>query len=156
MPLLSAVETVNERQKHVLVDKIVNRFGEDLSGLVFALWGLAFKPGTDDVRQAPSEVVARELSRRGAHVQAYDPVAADEAQRLFGPIANLAYMPHAMDALRGADALVVVTEWKEFRGRDLADMRAAMKRAVVFDGRNIFEPTAAREAGFEYFGIGRP
>jgi len=156
MPLLSAVETVNERQKQVLVDKIVARFGADLSGLVFALWGLAFKPGTDDVRQAPSEVVARELSRRGAHIQAYDPVAADEAQRLFGPIANLAYMPHAMDALRGADALVVVTEWKEFRGRDLADMRAAMRQAVVFDGRNIFEPAAAREAGFEYFGIGRP
>jgi len=156
MPLLSAVETVNERQKQVLVDKIVARFGADLSGLVFALWGLAFKPGTDDVRQAPSEVVARELSRRGAHIQAYDPVAADEAQRLFGPIANLAYMSHAMDALRGADALVVVTEWKEFRGRDLADMRAAMRQAVVFDGRNIFEPAAAREAGFEYFGIGRP
>ena len=155
MPLLSAVETVNERQKHVLVDKIVGRFGVDLSGLVFALWGLAFKPGTDDVREAPSEVLARALSRRGARVRAYDPVAAGEAERAFGPIEGLSYVPQAMDALQQADALVVVTEWKEFRGRDLSDMRAAMRSAIVFDGRNVFEPSAAREAGFEYFGIGR-
>ncbi len=154
MRVLAAVEAANEHQKHVLIDKIEARFGHDLGGKVIALWGLAFKPGTDDMREAPSLVIVDELIRRGATVRAYDPVAVEEAKRHLGKTA-VEYSSTAMEALCGADALVIVTEWKEFRSPDLERMKKTMRQAVVFDGRNILNPRDAREAGFEYSGIGR-
>ena len=156
MRLLEAVDAANEHQKHVLIEKVEARFGADLAGRAIAVWGLAFKPGTDDMREAPSQVVVRELARRGARVRAYDPVAAAEARRVLGDVAGLEFSAHAMDALQGADALVIVTEWKEFRSPDLEKMKGLMRQAVIFDGRNILDPREARDAGFEYSGIGRP
>ncbi|MBC7483249.1 MAG: UDP-glucose/GDP-mannose dehydrogenase family protein [Rhizobacter sp.] len=155
MRLLDAVELANEHQKHVLIGKIERRFGADLTGRVFAIWGLAFKPETDDMREAPSLVVIRELQRRGAQVKAYDPVAMPEARRVLGAGNRLAYAGDAMDALAGADALVLVTEWKEFRSPDYERMKASMREAVIFDGRNILDSVVAAAAGFEYMGIGR-
>ncbi|MGZ5761651.1 MAG: UDP-glucose dehydrogenase family protein, partial [Caldimonas sp.] len=155
MRLLEAVDAVNEHQKHVLTGRVEARFGADLAGRMIAVWGLAFKPGTDDMREAPSQTVVRELARLGATIRAYDPVAATEAKRVLGDVAGLEFSDHAMDALQGADALVIVTEWKEFRSPDLEKMKRLMRQAVIFDGRNILDPHDAREAGFEYSGIGR-
>ncbi|MDQ2733500.1 MAG: UDP-glucose 6-dehydrogenase, partial [Pseudomonadota bacterium] len=154
--LLDAVDAVNERQKLVVMEKLVQQLGDDLSGKVVALWGLAFKPGTDDMREAPSQVVVRELARRGASIHAYDPVATEEARRVLADVAGLEFVSSAMQALRGADALMIITEWKEFRSVDLAAMRGVMRGALIVDGRNILEPAAARAAGFDYAGIGRP
>ena len=156
VPLLTAVDAVNERQKLLVIDKLEAQLGADLSGRVIAVWGLAFKPGTDDMRDAPSRVIVRELARRGATIRAYDPVAAKEARRVLGDVPRLEFAASAVQALQGADALVVVTEWKEFRSVDLAALRPLMRSAVIVDGRNIFEPAAARAAGFVYSGIGRP
>ena len=153
--LLQAVEAANERQKHVLVEKIVARFGDELSGRTFAVWGLAFKPNTDDMRDAPSRVVIEELSRRGAKVRAYDPVAMEEAARVMQGTPGLSFMADQAQALQGADALVVVTEWKEFRNPDFDAIKAALKQPVVFDGRNIYDPALMRGMGVEYHGIGR-
>ncbi len=155
MPLVDAVQRVNDRQKRVLLDRIEARFGTDLAGHTFAVWGLAFKPGTDDMREAPSAVVVRRLLDSGASVRAYDPVAVGSARALFGERPGLQFAPSAMAALDGADALVIVTEWKEFRSPDLDAMRAAMRRPVIYDGRNILDPVAVRDAGFDYTGIGR-
>jgi UDPglucose 6-dehydrogenase len=155
MPLLSAVERVNEVQKQVLVEKITSRFGQRLDGMTFAVWGLAFKPNTDDMREAPSRVLVESLCSRGARVRAYDPVAAHEAERALCHLSGFSTVPGAYEALEGATALVLVTEWKEFRTPDLDRMRQAMSSPVVFDGRNVFEPGVMRQAGFEYFGIGR-
>ncbi len=154
--ILEAVEMANDQQKQVLTGKITRRFGEKLDGMVFAIWGLAFKPNTDDMREAPSLVLIEELQRRGASVQAFDPVAAVQARAALGEHARISYMPQAMAALEGADALVVVTEWKEFRSPDFEQMKALMRQPVVFDGRNIYEPAEIRGQGFEYTGIGRP
>jgi UDPglucose 6-dehydrogenase len=156
MPLLKAVDAVNERQKLVVLDKIEAHLGADLSGRVVALWGLAYKPGTDDMREAPSQVVVRELARRGASIRAYDPVATTQARRVLGDVSGLEFAGNAMRALDGADALVIVTEWKEFRSVDLDAMRTLMRRPLIVDGRNIIDPASARAAGFEYVGIGRP
>ncbi|HEY2559147.1 MAG TPA: UDP-glucose/GDP-mannose dehydrogenase family protein [Caldimonas sp.] len=156
MPLLSAVDAINERQKLVVLDKLGERLGSDLAGKTIALWGLAFKPGTDDMREAPSQVVVRELARRQATIRAYDPIAGDEAKRVFADVRCIEFAASAMDALRGADALIVITEWKEFRSVDLEAMRPLMRRPLIVDGRNILEPEAARAAGFDYAGIGRP
>lgn len=153
--VLGAVEAVNERQKHVLVDKIVARFGADLTGRRFALWGLAFKPGTDDMREAPSKVVIDELLARGARVRAYDPVAVDEARRVLPGRDGLDYAASATAALDGADALVIVTEWKEFRSPDFDALRGTLKQPVMFDGRNLFDPELMVQMGIEYHGIGR-
>jgi UDPglucose 6-dehydrogenase len=155
LELLNAVERVNEAQKHVLVDKIVERLGADLSGRTFAIWGLAFKPNTDDMREAPARVVIDALAARGARVVAYDPVAMDEARRIFGGAAHVSYASSPLAACDGADALVVVTEWKEFRSPDFDDVRARLATPLVFDGRNVFSPDLVRAAGLEYFGIGR-
>jgi len=155
LQVLAAVEGVNERQKHVLVAKIVRRFGEDLSGRRFALWGLAFKPGTDDMREAPSLVVIRRLIDRGATVCAYDPVATEEARRATRDWSGVHFASSALEAIEGADALVVVTEWKEFRSPDLDALRTCLKQPVVFDGRNLFDPTFVVGEGIEYHGIGR-
>ncbi|MBN8440814.1 MAG: UDP-glucose/GDP-mannose dehydrogenase family protein [Thauera sp.] len=153
--LLNAVEAANEAQKLRLVDKIVARFGEDLSGMRFALWGLAFKPNTDDMRDAPSRVILAELFRRGATAVAYDPVAMNEARRIFGEDPRLSYVERPMAAVEGADALVIVTEWKEFRSPDFERIRRALRHPVIFDGRNMYDPAMMREAGVEYHGIGR-
>nr|WP_297351669.1 UDP-glucose/GDP-mannose dehydrogenase family protein [uncultured Caldimonas sp.] len=155
LQLLQAVEEVNDRQKLVLVDKIVARYGEDLSGKTFAVWGLAFKPNTDDMRDAPSRVVIAELTRRGAKVQAYDPVATHEAQRVLEGTAGLSYADSARAALEGAHALVIVTEWKEFRTPDFDGLRDALADKTVFDGRNLYEPKLMKTLGVEYHGIGR-
>ena len=154
--VLNAVEDANDAQKLVLVDKIVSRFGDDLSGKHFALWGLAFKPNTDDMREAPSRVIIAELFRRGATVTAYDPVAMDESRRIFGDEARLTYADRPMQALDGADALVIVTEWKEFRSPDFDAIKAKLKSPLIFDGRNIFDPALPRQAGLTYLSIGRP
>ncbi|MDR0247047.1 MAG: UDP-glucose/GDP-mannose dehydrogenase family protein [Burkholderiales bacterium] len=154
--VLEAVERANERQKHVLLEKICARLGNDLSGCTIALWGLAFKPNTDDMREAPSRVIVHELLQRGAQVAAYDPVAMEEARRVFGQEGmSLAYANSAMEAARGADALVLMTEWKAFRSPDFAELRKQLKTPLLFDGRNIYDPQSVREAGLEYFGIGR-
>ena len=155
LQVLSAVEAANARQKSVLLEKIVARFGADLRGRTFALWGLAFKPNTDDMREAPSRVLIEGLVARGARVRAFDPVAMHEAQRVFGPLEGLGYVDRAVDALTGADALVIATEWKEFRSPDFAAMKAALKEAVVFDGRNMYAPEFVEAAGLEYHAIGR-
>ncbi|MBT0961945.1 UDP-glucose dehydrogenase family protein [Denitromonas iodatirespirans] len=155
LKLLGAVEAANEVQKHVLVDKIVRRFGEDLTGRHFALWGLAFKPNTDDMRDAPSRVIIHELFKRGATVAAYDPVAMQEAERIFGDESRLSYAGRPKSALDNADALVIVTEWKEFRSPDFEAIKSRLKQPVIFDGRNMYDPALIRGEGIEYFGIGR-
>jgi UDPglucose 6-dehydrogenase len=154
--LLAAVEAINARQKKVLVDKIVERYGEDLSGKTFALWGLAFKPGTDDMREAPSRVVITELVRRGARVNAYDPVALHEARRALGDTAGLTFAASSAEALEGAHALVIVTEWKEFRTPDFESIRDALSDREVFDGRNLYDPKMVARFGLRYHAIGRP
>jgi UDPglucose 6-dehydrogenase len=156
LKVLQAVEDANEDQKHVLTGKIVKRFGENLAGKTFALWGLAFKPNTDDMREAASRVLIADLLARGATVRAYDPVAMHEAQRVFGDEPRITYADSPMAALDGADALAIVTEWKEFRSPDFDTIKAKLKAAVVFDGRNLYEPAQPRAAGLEYHAIGRP
>jgi UDPglucose 6-dehydrogenase len=155
MHLLNAVERANERQKLVLVDRIVERFGENLQGRRFAVWGLAFKPDTDDMREAPSRVIVAELLRRGAQVAAYDPVAMGEARRVFAGVEGLEFAATANEAVIGADALVVVTEWKAFRSPDFDHLRDALLEPVIFDGRNLFDPERMHGMGFEYVSIGR-
>ena len=152
--LLTAVEEVNERQKTVLFGKIKAHFG-DLRGLTLALWGLAFKPNTDDMREASSRVLMEALWAAGARVRAYDPVAAAECARLYGDRADLVLCKTGPDALEGADALAIVTEWREFRSPDFDHMRSALKHPVIFDGRNLYDPTHMERAGFSYYAIGR-
>ncbi|TCW32140.1 UDP-glucose dehydrogenase family protein [Gulbenkiania mobilis] len=155
MRVLTAVEAANDAQKLRLVDKIVAEYGEDLSGRHFALWGLAFKPNTDDMREAPSREVVRALVSRGATVSAYDPVAADEAARVLDGTAGLTFAQDMMSALQDADALLIVTEWKMFRAPDFEALRAALKAPVIFDGRNMYDPAWVRGLGFVYHAIGR-
>ena len=156
LSLLREVEAINARQRLVLADKIVERLGEDLQGLTFAMWGLAFKPNTDDMREAPSRTLIAELARRGARLQAYDPVAMKEAARVLEGTPGLAFCDSAHAVLRGAHALVIVTEWKEFRTPDFDGIRDALHQPLVFDGRNLWEPELMRSLGFEYHCIGRP
>ena len=153
LEVLEAVERVNERQKGVLFEKIAGRFGKDLRGLCFALWGLAFKPGTDDMREAPSLVLMRQLVEAGARVRVFDPVAMDECRRRVGDAVE--YAEGMYEALEGADALVVVTEWPEFKIPKFTFVERALRRKVIFDGRNIYDPVQMREFGYEYYGIGR-
>jgi len=153
--VLAAVEAANERQKRVLSDKVTARFGQDLAGRHFALWGLAFKPNTDDMREAPSLVIIDELLRRGATLSAYDPVASQEAQRLLAGRQGIAFVDRAEAALPGADALLIVTEWKEFRTPDFDTLKAQLKNPLIFDGRNLYEPALMKGLGIEYHGIGR-
>jgi UDPglucose 6-dehydrogenase len=152
-PLLGAVEEVNDAQKRRLVEKVVGEFGDDLRGKRFAVWGLAFKPRTDDMREAPAIVVINGLLERGADVAVHDPEALAHAKRVFGD--RVTYHRVNYDALRGADALIVVTEWSEFRRPDFDRMRKLLKRPLIFDGRNIYEPDVMREHGFTYVPIGR-
>jgi UDPglucose 6-dehydrogenase len=134
---------------------VVERFGADLTGRRFAIWGLAFKPNTDDMREAPSRVIVDELLARGATLCAYDPVATDEARRVLAGRRGLDFAASAAAALEGADALLVVTEWKEFRTPDFDHVKATLKQPLVFDGRNIWEPALMKAIGLEYHGIGR-
>ena len=153
--VLTAVEEANERQKLVLVDKVVARFGADLKGRHFAVWGLAFKPNTDDMREAPALVIIEALLQAGATVAAYDPVAMPEAKRLVGERTGLVFTDKAEPALVGADALLLVTEWKEFKSPDFDGIKASLKQPVVFDGRNQYEPSLMKALGIEHHGIGR-
>ena len=154
--LLDAVESVNHRQKAHLFELIERHYGSsDLRGKTFAVWGLAFKPNTDDMREASSRRLLQLLWDAGANVRAFDPEAAHEAQRIFGERDDLALCEHAPDALQGADALVVITEWKQFRSPDFARLKTALKDAVVFDGRNLYDPAEVESAGLAYYGIGR-
>ena len=155
LKVLQAVEEVNHVQKKVLLHKITGRFGENLKGRHFALWGLAFKPGTDDMREATSRVVMEGLWARGATVTAYDPAAMKETQHIYGERTDLSYADNPKDALQDADALVIVTEWKAFKSPDFATIKARLKQPVIFDGRNLFEPADIKALGFEYHGIGR-
>jgi len=161
--ILRAVEQVNDLQKHVLGKKLVTRFGEDLTGKHFAIWGLAFKPNTDDMREACSRVLIGELVRRGASVAVYDPVAMKEAARVLeldfadesARLQQIRFAASPMDALQGADALAIVTEWKAFRSPDFERVKAALNNPVIFDGRNLFDPQLMADIGIEYYGIGR-
>jgi len=153
MPLLTAVEHVNERQKGRLFDKVKNHFGDDLSRLTFAIWGLAFKPRTDDMRDAPSIVVIKALLDAGSRVQAFDPEAMEEARKIFGD--RIQYTHRNYDALHGAAALLILTEWNEFRRPDFTRIKSLLKQPVIFDGRNIFDPADLRKLGFTYYSIGR-
>ncbi len=155
MHVIDAVEVANDAQKHVLLDKIVAHFGTDLSGRTFAVWGLAFKPNTDDMREAPSRVLMEGLWARGAKVIAHDPAATHETQRIYGVHPQLTLVDTPMAALQGADALAIVTEWKVFRSPDFSAMKAALKVPLIFDGRNLYDPASVRAAGFEYLAIGR-
>ena len=154
--LLAAVDQVNDSQKHVLGDKIRARFGDNLSGKRFALWGLAFKPNTDDMREAPSRTVIADLIGAGATVvRAYDPVAANEARKIFANENRLKIVDSALDALDGADALAIVTEWQEFRSPDFEAIKARLKTPAIFDGRNLYDPEVVKSHGIEYYPIGR-
>ncbi|CAG0998061.1 UDPglucose 6-dehydrogenase [Methylophilaceae bacterium] len=155
MQMLKAAENINMKQKHVLVDKIRKRFGDDLGGMRFALWGLSFKPNTDDMREAPSRTLIDRLISLGAAVQAYDPVAMHEAQRLYAGQPEIGFADSPFAALEGADALVIVTEWKEFRAPDFGKIRDILHYPVIFDGRNLFSPAQLKQLGIEYHGIGR-
>jgi UDPglucose 6-dehydrogenase len=159
--ILRAVEAVNDRQKAVLGRKVGERFGEDLGGKRFAVWGLAFKPNTDDMREAPSRVLLADLLARGATVAVHDPVAMDEARRVLAldlnqeQLARIEFKAAPMDALDGAEALIIVTEWKAFRSPDFDGIKARLKQPVIIDGRNLYEPALMTGYGIEYHGIGR-
>jgi UDPglucose 6-dehydrogenase len=157
--VLQAVEEVNDLQKRILVDKITRRFGDDLKGLTFALWGLAFKPNTDDMRAAPSRVIVAELLARGARMQVHDPVAMAEARRCFEhdglDLSCIAFHDQAIDAVQGADALVIATEWKAYRSPDFATLTASLRYPVIFDGRNLYDPLEMVDLGLDYEGVGR-
>jgi UDPglucose 6-dehydrogenase len=153
--LLDAVESVNERQKSVLFEKIQAHFGGKLAGKVIALWGLAFKPNTNDMREASSRVLMEALWKAGAKVRAYDPVAIEEAQGIYGERPDLLFCHRADEALEGADALAIVTEWREFRSPDFAKLQSTLRERVVFDGRNLYDPAVVQRHGLRYFAIGR-
>ena len=155
LKLLKAVEEVNDLQKYVLPKKIKKEFGDNLKGKHFALWGLAFKPNTDDMREASSRVLIHELIKAGATITAYDPVAMDEAKRIFKDEQHLSFVDTQDDALKHADALVIVTEWTEFRSPDFALIKSSLKAPFIFDGRNLYDPKTIRALGFNYFPIGR-
>ena len=162
LQILEAVKSVNDAQKHVLVDKVLARFGDDLRSCTFAVWGLSFKPGTDDMREAPSRVMIKALVERGAAIVAYDPAAMTEARRVVREdlgrspdlLDRIRYADSPMQAVQGADALLLMTEWKAFKSPNFAALKGALRQPVIFDGRNLYDP-AIRAQGFEYVAIGR-
>jgi UDPglucose 6-dehydrogenase len=153
--LLEAVESVNKRQKDVLFGKINRFFNKDLAGKTIAVWGLAFKPNTDDMREAPSRALIEALWAAGARVRAYDPVASEETHRIYGDRRDLELVKSAREALQGADALAIVTEWQEFRSPDFDLIKSSLKSPVIFDGRNLYDPGFVSRYGLKYFAIGR-
>ena len=154
--IVNSVEVVNQRQKSILFHKLKNHYKSKLENLTFALWGLAFKPNTDDMREAPSCTMMDLLFAEGAKVQAYDPAAQEEAQRLYGEHPGLKLCASREETLDGADGLVVITEWNEFRSPDFLEIKRRLKNPAVFDGRNLYDPNYLRQLGFAYYGIGRP
>ena len=146
---------MNERQKAFLVGKIERHFKGALKGRTFALWGLAFKPNTDDMREAPSRTIMEKLWAAGAKVRAYDPVASEEARRIVGARKDLAICASAYEAIEGADALVIATEWQEFRSPDFDRLKAGLKQPAIFDGRNLYDPQLLKRFGFRYYAVGR-
>jgi len=155
LKLLKAVEEVNDLQKYILPKKIKKQFGDNLKGKHFALWGLAFKPNTDDMREASSRVLINELIKAGASITAYDPVAMDEAKRIFKDEKSLSFVNTQEETLKNADALIIVTEWTEFRSPDFALIKSSLKTPMIFDGRNLYDPKAIRALGFNYYPVGR-
>ena len=154
--IISSVEAVNDNQKLVIARKVVERFGEDLSGRTFALWGMSFKPGTDDMREAPAIYVVRELVRRGASIKAYDPKAMEEARTFYlKDVDGIEYFHSKYETLGDSDAMILLTEWKEFRSPDFEELRLKMKNPVIFDGRNQYSHLRLEQKGFEYFQIGK-
>ena len=154
--LITSVEDVNDAQKLVIANKIIKRFGEDLTGFTFGLWGLAFKPGTDDMREAPAIYIVKELVKRGAKVQAYDPKAVHEAKEYYlKGVENITYLESKYAVLKKADALILLTEWKEFRSPDFEEIKNQLKVPVIFDGRNQYNAFNLEEKGFEYYQIGK-
>ena len=154
--LITAVEEVNDTQKSVITQKIVKRFGEDLTGCIFGVWGLAFKPGTDDMREAPSIYVIQELIKRGAEIKAYDPKAMPEAKEFYlKDVGNVSYFDSKYQVLKGADALVLLTEWKEFRSPDFEELKEQLNTPIIFDGRNQYNAFNLEAKGFEYYQIGK-
>jgi UDPglucose 6-dehydrogenase len=154
--LITAVEEVNDAQKLVIAQKIVKRFGEDLTGYNFGVWGLAFKPGTDDMREAPAIYVIKELIKRGAMIKAYDPKALNEAKEYYlNGVQNIEYVDSKYEVLKNADALVLLTEWKEFRSPDFEELKNQLKNPVIFDGRNQYNAFNLEAKGFEYYQIGK-
>jgi len=154
--LITAVEEVNDAQKLVISEKIVKKYGADLTGKVFAVWGLAFKPGTDDMREAPAIYIIKELVKRGAKIQAYDPKAIEEAKLCYlKNVENVAYVNSKYDTLKNADAMLLLTEWKEFRSPDFEEIKKQLKSPVIFDGRNQYNIFNLEENGFEYYQIGK-
>tara|TARA_B100000900_G_scaffold17089_1_gene13488 strand:- start:1745 stop:2470 length:726 start_codon:yes stop_codon:yes gene_type:complete len=154
--LIGAVEQVNDAQKLVIAQKIVNRFGEDLTGFTLGIWGLAFKPGTDDMREAPAIYIIKELVSRGAKIKAYDPKAIEEAKEHYlKGIQNINYITSKYDVLKDSDALVLLTEWKEFRSPNFEEIKVQLKTPVIFDGRNQYSAFNLEEKGFEYYQIGK-
>ena len=153
--MLTAVEEANDAQKHVLGRKVLARLGPDLKGKHFALWGLAFKPNTDDMREAPSLALIADLLAAGASVTAYDPEAMKETRRVLGDEPRVRYATGRNEALKGADALLIATEWKEFRSPDFDLIKAELKQPLIVDGRNLYDPALVRGMGFEYLAIGR-
>jgi len=153
--ILNAVEAVNARQKEVLFHKMSRHFGGALAGRTVALWGLAFKPNTDDMREAPSRTLIDLLLKAGAHVRAFDPIAASEAERIYAGVVGFSIARNAYEAAEGADALAIVTEWQEFRSPDFERLREVLKGAVIFDGRNLYDPATVRRFGLTYHAIGR-
>jgi len=153
--LIESVQNVNDQQKNVLFNKLHTHFDGQLRGRVIALWGLAFKPNTDDMREAPSLTFIESCLKAGVHIRAYDPIALEATEKLYGKRNDLVLCSSAEDALIGADALVVVTEWREFRTPDFGRIAELLNNAVVFDGRNIYDPKQMTELGFRYYAIGR-
>ena len=154
--LITSVEEVNDAQKLIIVNKIVNKFGQDLTGLTFGLWGLAFKPGTDDMREAPSIYTVKELVKRGAKIRAYDPKAIHEAKEFYlKGVDNVIYSSSKYDVLKGASALILLTEWKEFRSPDFEEIKSQLKSPVIYDGRNQYNVFNLEKKGFEYYQIGK-
>jgi UDPglucose 6-dehydrogenase len=153
--VLQAVEAVNEDQKKLMAKKVFKHFGENLTGKTFAVWGLSFKPKTDDMREAPSRVIIKMLIDAGAKIVAYDPVAMDEAKKVLGDNPEISYAAENYEALKGADALLLITEWNQFRYPDFPAIKELLKEPVIFDGRNQYDPQEMRELGFTYYGIGR-
>jgi UDPglucose 6-dehydrogenase len=153
--ILNAVESVNDRQKQVLFRKMQRHFSGELEGRTIALWGLAFKPQTDDMREAPARTLIDLLLKAGARIQAYDPIATAEAQRIYGGQSGVALCQNAYEAAQGADALAIVTEWQEFRSPDFERLKEILKSPVIFDGRNLYDPLMVGRFGLTYYAIGR-
>jgi UDPglucose 6-dehydrogenase len=154
--LIKSVEEVNNDQKLVIANKVIQKFGQDLSGKTFALWGLAFKPETDDMRESPAIYVVKELIKRGASIRAYDPKAINEAKEHYLiDVKNIEYVDSKYKALENSDALILLTEWKEFRAPDFNEIKKTLKKPIIFDGRNQYNSFELKEEGFEYFQIGK-